>query len=195
MNFFLLYFYIFFSFEFFSTVFLYFFILYFFFYPIILSIFVSFIHSFFVLSIFLSFFLKFLLSLNLSFCLSHRLTSGLGVGSEYIDWISAEGLDSTNKCQILLELPSLPSLPGPLWSEIGWRPWIQRLHLCRGVTLPNKFSEYDIKRSDAEAPVMWSTPLLLPGPLWLWVVAPDRVSICGSNRTKLCTCIKLNYLK
>ena len=52
---------------------------------------------------------------------------------------------------------------------------------------PNECPEYDIKQSDAEAPVMlelwgmWSTPslLLLPGPLWPGVVEPDRVLSMG----------------
>ena len=44
----------------------------------------------------------------------------------------------------------------------------------------NECSGYDTKQSDGEVPVMlelwgmWSTPLLLPGPLWLGMVAPDR---------------------
>ena len=48
----------------------------------------------------------------------------------------------------------------------------------------NECPEYDIKQSDEEAPVMlelWSTPslLLLPGPLWPRVVAPDWVLSMG----------------
>ena len=41
--------------------------------------------------------------------------------------------------------------------------------------------DYDTKQSDGVAPVMlelwgmWSTPSLLPGPLWPGVVAPERV--------------------
>ena len=50
---------------------------------------------------------------------------------------------------------------------------------------------YDTKQSDDEVPVMlelWemrNTPLLplLPGPLWLGVVAPDKGPIYGLNRT------------
>ena len=52
---------------------------------------------------------------------------------------------------------------------------------------PNKYPWYDIKQSDAVAPVMlelWgmrSTPSLpsLPGPLWPGVVALDRVESMG----------------
>ena len=45
---------------------------------------------------------------------------------------------------------------------------------------------------------MCSTLLLpsLPGPLWLGVVASDRVfPMYGSNRSKLCTYAELNCLK
>ena len=77
-------------------------------------------------------------------------------------------------------------------SPVGWGCKIHR-----GVRLPNECPRYDTKRSDGEAPVMlelWgmrSTPSLpsLPGPLWLGVVAPDRVY--GFNRTKLC-CLEQN---
>ena len=63
---------------------------------------------------------------------------------------------------------------------------------------PNECPRYDTKQSDGEFPVMlglWgmrSTHSLpsLPGPLWLGLVAPDM-----SNRTKLRTYAKLNYLK
>ena len=50
-----------------------------------------------------------------------------------------------------------------------------------GKTLPNECPGYDIKQSDGEVLLelwgMWSTvsSLLLPGPLWPGVVAPDRV--------------------
>ena len=85
----------------------------------------------------------------------------------------------------------------------------------------NKCLGYDSKQSDGDVPVMlelWgmlSTPslTLLPGPLWLRVVAPDRVLSIGQielncilmlkriawNKTvltfKLCTYAKLNCLK
>ena len=79
-------------------------------------------------------------------------------------------------------------------------------HLCGGVRpLPNKCPGYDIKQSDGEAPVMmelWvmqSTPLLplLPGPLWLGLVAPDRALFMGQKNYltfKLCT-EKITYAK
>ena len=56
----------------------------------------------------------------------------------------------------------------------------------KGTFLPNKYSEFDIRPSNGEAPVlelwqMWSTLLLLllPGSLWPRVIAPVRVpSMC-----------------
>ena len=44
---------------------------------------------------------------------------------------------------------------------------------------------------------MPSTPSLpsLPGPLWPGVVVPDKCPIYGTNRIKLRTYAKLNYLK
>ena len=60
--------------------------------------------------------------------------------------------------------------------------------LHRGKTSPTGvLDEYDIKQSDSGASVilnlwgMWSTPslLLLPGSLWLGVVASDRVLSIG----------------
>ena len=55
-----------------------------------------------------------------------------------------------------------------------------------GVT-PPPFPGYDTKQSDGEIPVvlglwgMWSTPslLLLPGPLWPGMVAPDKALTMG----------------
>ena len=57
----------------------------------------------------------------------------------------------------------------------------------RGVRLPNERPGYDTKQSDGEASVMldfwgvWSTSSLplLPGPLWLRMVAPDRLLSMG----------------
>ena len=59
--------------------------------------------------------------------------------------------------------------------------------LQRGKTPPNKCPGYDTKQSDGEVPVilelwgMWSTPslLLLPGPPWPGMVAPDRALSMG----------------
>ena len=60
--------------------------------------------------------------------------------------------------------------------------------LQRGKTpTPYECPGYDTKQSDGKVPVMlelwemWSTRslLLLPGPLWLVVVAPDRVLSIG----------------
>ena len=58
---------------------------------------------------------------------------------------------------------------------------------AEGYDTPNNVCQgYDIKTSDGEAPAleiwgMWSIPSLssLPGPLWLGVVAPDRVLSMG----------------
>ena len=51
---------------------------------------------------------------------------------------------------------------------------------------PDECPGYDIKQSNGEAPAleiwgMWSTPSLplLPGPLWLGVIAPDRILSMG----------------
>ena len=50
---------------------------------------------------------------------------------------------------------------------------------------------YDTKQSDGEAPVilelwgMWSTLSLLPGPIWLGEVAPDRVLFMGQIELNL----------
>ena len=75
---------------------------------------------------------------------------------------------------------------------------------AEGVRLPpNECPVYDAKQSDGEASVMlklWgmqSAPslLLLPGPLWPKVIAPDWVLIYGLNKTKLCIYGKLNCLK
>ena len=60
-----------------------------------------------------------------------------------------------------------------------------------GVRSPNECPGYDTKQSDGGVPVilelwgMQSTPslLLLPGPLWTGVVAPDKGPIYGPNRT------------
>ena len=64
---------------------------------------------------------------------------------------------------------------------------IHQLHLCREVRTPNACPGYDTKQSDGVTPVMLellgvqSTPslLLLPGPLWPRLVAPDRVLFMG----------------
>ena len=73
-----------------------------------------------------------------------------------------------------------------IFSQVGWTCWILRLHLCRGIRALNECPKYDIKNSDGEAPAlelwgMWSTSSLpsLTGPLWLGVVAPDRVLYMG----------------
>ena len=62
--------------------------------------------------------------------------------------------------------------------------------MCRGLDSSNKCPGYDTKRSDGEASVLkvwgiWSIPslLLLPGPLWIKVVAPDKLLSFVSNRT------------
>ena len=70
---------------------------------------------------------------------------------------------------------------------VSWGCRICWLHFCRGVQLPNECPGYDTKQSDGGVPVMlefWGmrnmpSLLLLPGPLWLRVVAPDRVLSMG----------------
>ena len=70
---------------------------------------------------------------------------------------------------------------------VGWSCRMCWLHLCKGVRHLPKCPGYDTKQSDGEVPVMlelWgmrSTPSLplLPGPLWPWVVTPDRVLSIG----------------
>ena len=64
----------------------------------------------------------------------------------------------------------------------------------------NRCPGYDTKQSDGEVPVMlelWgmqSTPSLplLPGLLWLWVVAPDRALSLG--QIELNSVIMLNWI-
>ena len=76
----------------------------------------------------------------------------------------------------------------------GYR--IHWLRLCRGVRPPHHPTSecpgYDTKQSDGQVPVMlelWemqstrSLPLL-PGSLWPWVVAPDRVLSMGQMELK-----------
>ena len=85
---------------------------------------------------------------------------------------------------------------------VGLGCWIHWLHLCRwGVrSSPNECPEYDIKKSDGEAPVMlevwvmWSTLslLLFPNPHCPGVVAPDRVLSMGK---KNCLTFKLRANK
>ena len=72
---------------------------------------------------------------------------------------------------------------------VSWGCRINRLHLFRGVRPPGPMSVliYDTKQSDGDAPVMlelWgiqSTPLLLllPGPPWPEMLAPDWVLSMG----------------
>ena len=62
--------------------------------------------------------------------------------------------------------------------EVSLTPVKAAQYLCRGVR-PCPTSILDMT-SDDEAPVlelwrMWSTPSLLPGPLWPGVVTPDLV--------------------
>ena len=79
-----------------------------------------------------------------------------------------------------------------LFTPVGLGCGIHHLHLGWRVKLthPNKCPGYDIKLFDGEAPAleiwgMWSTPLLplLPDPLWLEVVSPDRALSMGQMQT------------
>ena len=70
-----------------------------------------------------------------------------------------------------------------LTCSIGWGYRIHRLFLYRGVRHFNEYRRFDTKQSDGEVPVMlelWKMQItlslpLLPSPLGLGVVAPDRV--------------------
>ena len=83
----------------------------------------------------------------------------------------------------------------PIQGLFSWGCRIHQLLLWRGLrpSCPNKCPGYDTKQSDGEVPVMlelwgmWSTPSLpsLPGPLWPGMVASDKGSIYGLNRTKM----------
>ena len=72
-------------------------------------------------------------------------------------------------------------------SPVSWSRWIQWLLLYRWVRLLYRVSWYDIKKTDDEGPVMlelWGmqSTFLLPslrGPLWLGVIAPDKVLPMG----------------
>ena len=82
--------------------------------------------------------------------------------------------------------------------SVGWGCRIHRLHLGREMDTPsNEYPGYNTKQSRGDVPitlVLWGLPSL-PGLFWPGLVAPDRVLSIGSNRTKLGTYDKLNYLK
>ena len=91
-----------------------------------------------------------------------------------------------------------------VYFPLGWCCRIHRLHLCWEVwSHPNKYPGYDNKKSEDEIAVilelhgMRSTSSLpsLPGPLRRWLFAIDFFPVYGSNRTKLNTYAKVNYLK
>ena len=98
-------------------------------------------------------------------------------------WQCRRNLCPNRGSELLLSYFYKASLNG----SVEWGSRIHRLHLCRGVRLPNECPGYDIKQSDGEVPLMlefWvmrSIPLLLslPGPPWTRVVAPDRVLSMG----------------
>ena len=74
----------------------------------------------------------------------------------------------------------------------GWGFRIYRLHCCREVRPPDEYPGYGTIKSDGETSVMqelwkiWEYPSLqlLPGPLWLGVVAPERVLIRGQTELR-----------
>ena len=79
---------------------------------------------------------------------------------------------------------------------------IHQLQFCKGVTTLSECPGYNTKQSDGQVPVilelwgMWSTSSLpsLPDPLWLGVVAADR--ILSMRQIELNgTYVKLNCLK
>ena len=84
-----------------------------------------------------------------------------------------------------------------------WSCRIHRLHLSRGVRTPNECPVYHSKQFDGDVPVMrelWRIRstlllLLLPGPLWPGVVAPDRVPFMDQielNCVRMLNCIVWN---
>ena len=83
--------------------------------------------------------------------------------------------------------------------QVGWGSRIHRLHLFRGIRLPNYCLGYDTK-SDVEAPVIlelwgWVQSTLLPsfpGPLWPGVVASDKVLSMG--QIELNSVLTLNWI-
>ena len=93
-----------------------------------------------------------------------------------------------------LSYPVMSSLVLLLWyCPVSWGCKRHQMLLCRGVRPPfYECQGYDTKQSDGEVPVMlelWgmqNTPLLLllPGPLWHGVVAPDKGPNYGLNGTK-----------
>ena len=78
---------------------------------------------------------------------------------------------------------------------VGWGCRIDRLHLSRGISPLNECPGYDTKQSDGEFPLkleLWemrsaSLLPLLPGSLWPRMVASDKGTIFGLNRTKPCS--------
>ena len=77
---------------------------------------------------------------------------------------------------------------------VFWPSWLgaEKYTNCipvEGKDYPNECPGYDTKQSDDKDPVILefgglrSTPLLpsLPGPLWLGVIAPDRVQFMGQS--------------
>ena len=82
----------------------------------------------------------------------------------------------------------------PYWQLPSWLGLWNTLTAPLQRVRPNRCHRYDSKQSDDEVLVMlelWgmqSTPSLLslPGPLWPWVVAPDRVLSMSQ--------IELNYI-
>ena len=77
------------------------------------------------------------------------------------------------------------SLSLDIYCHVGWGCRIHRLHLCKGVRPSIKCPGYNTKQSDGEVPVMlglWGMQTissLLPGSLWLGMVAPDRALSMG----------------
>ena len=94
----------------------------------------------------------------------------------------------------------LYSPPSPSPDPVGWGCRIRRLHLYRGVKLPQWVSWINTKQSNGEAPVivelwgMQSTPLLslLPGSFWFGVVSLDRVLSIG--QIELNRVLMLNWI-
>ena len=120
--------------------------------------------------------------------------------SDVLLWTPAYGQAKAERPALVTQSSTTHSYTCP----VGWGCRIHRLHLCRGEDTPhNECPRYDTKQTDDEVRIMLklcgmrsTSPLLsLPSPLWLGVVAPDRVLCMGQIKQKMRNYAKLNYLK
>ena len=74
---------------------------------------------------------------------------------------------------------SLSVLSPFIYCPVGWGCRIRRLHLCRGVRPPMSVLDMTLKNLMVSFQWCWIFGELLPGPLWLGMVALDRtLSMC-----------------